>query len=178
MSNVINRTTLEYKVSVDTPEYPEEDWIINPDLSSVESIPKEYWKIVQDDVLEMDQAEKDQVDLNNLPALKDSRFMEIDAKTCSLLLEGFSFDNVYFSLSLAAQTNWNTLKNSQTDFIWPVSITTIDNDTYILTQSNLGAFWSAGRDKTKDHLDSGRVLKKQIKDATTKAEVDSVVDNR
>lgn len=62
MSSVINRTTLAYKTSVNTPDYSETEWIINPDLSGVSEVPQKYWKIVGDDVVEMDQAEKDAVD--------------------------------------------------------------------------------------------------------------------
>jgi len=64
MSNVINRTTKQYKESVNTPDYPVADWIINPDLSALTSVPEKYWKIVGDDVVEMTQTEKDTVDTN------------------------------------------------------------------------------------------------------------------
>jgi hypothetical protein len=59
MANVINRTTLQYLKSVNTPNYPTAAWIINPTLPQI--APK-YWKISGDDVLEMSQAEKDAVD--------------------------------------------------------------------------------------------------------------------
>jgi len=62
MSDVIHRTTLEQRVSVNTPDYPVEEWIINPDLSAVQGVAKKYWKIVGDDVQEMTQTEKDAVD--------------------------------------------------------------------------------------------------------------------
>ena len=62
MANVIHRTTLEQKFSVSTPNFPPGLWIINPNLSSVNGVPKKYWKISGDNVLEMTQAEKDVVD--------------------------------------------------------------------------------------------------------------------
>ena len=65
MANVINRTTLEYLVSVNTPDYPEEEWIINPDLSMVQGVPRKYWKIDVDSVVPMSQEEKDAYDLAN-----------------------------------------------------------------------------------------------------------------
>jgi len=61
MSDVVNRVTGELKKSVNTPDYPTADWIINPDLSSLTSVPNKYWKVSGDDVLEMTQAEKDVV---------------------------------------------------------------------------------------------------------------------
>jgi hypothetical protein len=62
MADVINRLSREYKRSVNTPEYPLADWIINPDLSSVAGVPWKYWKIVGDSVLPMTQEERDIVD--------------------------------------------------------------------------------------------------------------------
>jgi hypothetical protein len=53
MANVLNRTTLEYLQSVNTPDFPEQDWIINPDLSSVEGVSSRYWKIDGDSVIPM-----------------------------------------------------------------------------------------------------------------------------
>jgi hypothetical protein len=62
MGIVINRTTNELLRSVNTPDYPSTDWIQNPDLSSVLNVPKHYWKLVGDSVIEMTQVEKDTVD--------------------------------------------------------------------------------------------------------------------
>ena len=73
MSNVINRVSKNVIYSVNTPDYPEVDWIIDPDLSAVQSVPKKYWKIAGDLVLEMDQSEKDAVDAALLPAAKEER---------------------------------------------------------------------------------------------------------
>jgi hypothetical protein len=64
MANVIHKTSLQYLESVNTPEFPIDDWIINPDLSGLEGIAKRYWKVVGDNVVEMDQSEKDVVDFS------------------------------------------------------------------------------------------------------------------
>jgi len=66
MSSVIHRTTLDYLTSVNTPEYPETDWIINPDVSAVTDVPRKYWKLDGDRVIEMTQSEKDAVDAQEL----------------------------------------------------------------------------------------------------------------
>lgn len=34
---------MQYLESVNTPDYPEADWVINPDLSAVEGVPQGYW---------------------------------------------------------------------------------------------------------------------------------------
>jgi hypothetical protein len=64
MGAVLNKTTMEYRTSVNTPSYSEDTWLINPDLSAVNGVEKKYWKIEGDPevVVEMSQAEKDIVD--------------------------------------------------------------------------------------------------------------------
>ena len=60
MAHVVHRTTVEYRTSVNTPDFDPQDWIINPDLSALLGIvPRVYWKVSGDSVLEMSQAEKD-----------------------------------------------------------------------------------------------------------------------
>ena len=62
MANVLNRTTKAYLTSVNTPDYPVQDWIIDPDVSSVAGFPSYYWTITGDVVTLMSQAERDAVD--------------------------------------------------------------------------------------------------------------------
>lgn len=116
--------------------------------------------------------------VQSLSAKKESRFIEIDIKTGQLIAAGFSFDSQTFSLSANAQANWNTLKSQESEFTWPVEISTADNNTYSLAQVDLSTFWQTGRDTVKGHLDSGRSLKKQVYDAANEAAVDAVVDTR
>ena len=56
MANVINRITKQYLKSVNTPDYPELEWIINPELPDCD--PSE-WVIEDDIVRETTQDEKD-----------------------------------------------------------------------------------------------------------------------
>ena len=62
MADVVNRNSREYLRSVNTPDYPESIWIINPDLSAVAQVPQKYWKIVGDLVVEMTPEEKEIAD--------------------------------------------------------------------------------------------------------------------
>lgn len=85
MANVVNRTTKEYLKSVNTPDYPVSEWIINP---VVPDVPSKYWNISGDTVTEMTQAEKDAVDAAELSqrqqAIRDAlkaRFDEEDDNT-------------------------------------------------------------------------------------------------
>ena len=62
MASVLNRTTKAYRQSANTPDYPTQDWIHNPDMSAVEGFPSKYWIITGDIVTLMDQAARDAVD--------------------------------------------------------------------------------------------------------------------
>ena len=58
MGLVINKTTFAVLKSVNTPDYPEADWLVDPDLSSVEGVDQKYWKIAGGQVVEMNSTEK------------------------------------------------------------------------------------------------------------------------
>jgi hypothetical protein len=68
MANVLNRTTKEFRRSVNTPDYPVENWIINPDLSSLIETDSKYWIVEGDTVRDMTDVEKDVVDANEASA--------------------------------------------------------------------------------------------------------------
>lgn len=68
MADVVNRTTKQYLRSVNTPEYPVVDWIINPDVSALAGVPTKYWVISGDVITEMDQTAKDAVDAAEVAA--------------------------------------------------------------------------------------------------------------
>jgi len=73
MADVLNRATRELRRSVNTPEYPAEDWIINPDLSAVEGYPAKYWLIDGDTVSLMDEAARAAVDEAEAAAAVEAR---------------------------------------------------------------------------------------------------------
>lgn len=178
MARVVNKTTLEHIELANTPDYPTDDWLINPSISIWDTVEKKYTKSDGTDVVEMNAGEKTAVDAAGLGALKIKRYAEIDANTSALIAVGFVFEGKTFSLSIPAQINWNTLKSNESDFSWPVEVTKLNNDSYSLLQNKLVSFWITGRDATVAHLDSGRALKKSIFDAADKAAVDAVVDTR
>jgi hypothetical protein len=62
MANVVNKTTGEFLQSVNTPDFSESEWLINPDISTVRLVPNRYWKVVGTDVVEMSMDEKAAVD--------------------------------------------------------------------------------------------------------------------
>jgi len=74
MAHVVHRTTVEYKASVHTPDYPSATWIIDPDLSALVGVATKYWKVSGESVLEMTQAEKDVVNADNIKGTLKSSF--------------------------------------------------------------------------------------------------------
>ena len=72
MANVLYRTTKEYRTSVNTPDFPIIDWIIDPDVSAVAGWDTKYWVITGDLVTLMDQAARDAVDAQELSDARDN----------------------------------------------------------------------------------------------------------
>lgn len=68
MANVINKTTLEYRESVNTPDFSNLEWIINPNVSEITNqegkiiVPQKYWKLSGNAIVEMTLSEKTKVD--------------------------------------------------------------------------------------------------------------------
>lgn len=178
MANVLHRTTKEYIESANTPEYPESEWIINPDLSNVQGVPNKYWKITGDIVTEMSSTEKDAVFLDDA---KETKKSQVDSRTGQLISQGFVYGGSVFSLSEVAQLNWVGLNHADVKAVisYPLAISTKDDGEYLLTSAvDVTQFFMTGVGVKKAHLDSGRDLKILISQAETLAELDAIVDNR
>ena len=72
MATVLNRTTKQLRRSVNTPDFPSADWIINPDLSAVGNFASKYWTITGDAVSLMPQTERDALDAAEAQAAADA----------------------------------------------------------------------------------------------------------
>ena len=77
MASALHRVTKEYRRSVHTPDFPSADWIINPDLSSVDGWPSRYWSVTGDIVSLMDQASRDALDAAFLETQRDQQAAEL-----------------------------------------------------------------------------------------------------
>lgn len=73
MADVLNRTTLELRQSVHTPDFDPADWLIAPDLSAVAEVAPRYWKLEGDSVVPMTRVERDAVDAQRLADAKTQR---------------------------------------------------------------------------------------------------------
>lgn len=89
MANAIHRTQRDYRgyllrvSSINTPDYSTDDWLVNPDLSSVSGIPEYYWKVTGTppggSVEEMNPSEKSAVDSTRLSDAKVLRKTQLES---------------------------------------------------------------------------------------------------
>jgi len=125
---------------------------------------------------------KQKYDLTDLQQYKDFMFEQIDIKTGALIAAGFAFDAQTFSLSLAAQSNWSNIKTNKAVFsgaaLFPLQISTIDNNIYMLAEVDVDNFYMAGLTAVKTAYTGGSDIKKQVFDAVDIAALDLIEDNR
>jgi hypothetical protein len=92
MAHILNRTTKQLLNSINTPDYSEDDWIINPDLSAVENIPVDYWKIEGNSVIGMNESEKEAIDNSKVSSLKAQKLNQLDIDTTSFITSKYSLE--------------------------------------------------------------------------------------
>jgi hypothetical protein len=99
----------------------------------------------------------------------------VDEETSRLILrKGFDHDGQNFSLSPENREEWAGLKIFENELTWPVAIPTTTNSTYSLQKADLAAFITAGLSTYRGHKHSGRVLKEQIENTSTIAELEAI----
>lgn len=116
----------------------------------------------------------------SLPAYKKEKNLDIDLRSALLIEDGFTYQGKVFSLSTNAQINISALNQTRNDLTYPVTYNTIDDiDTYdVVDAADMNAMYMAALATKKAVLDGGTSLKTQVRQATTKEEVDAVIDNR
>lgn len=105
MANVVNKTTMQYLKSVDTPKYPTEDWWINPELPNCE---QKYWKNKNGNLAEMTQQEKDDKDAE---IAAQQAQVEANAKDIELV-----FDKTLKAFAFCVLDEINILRNWINDY--------------------------------------------------------------
>ena len=125
---------------------------------------------------------KTKYDLTDIPQYKSYLNDKIDNRTSELIALGFTYSTKQFSLSASAQSNLLGLDLSKDDpaLTYPIKYNTIDDlDSYSVPDStDMHSMFLTALATKKGHLDSGTVLKQQVRDATTISELDLVIDNR
>ena len=141
MSDVIHRTNrtrgeLDQELSVSTPSYSIALWIVNPDLSGLAAVPKIYWKVVGDLVVEMGQVEKDSVDAALLSQHNTNVETGIKARLQTPLpLNGLVTSVVVVGLVITVSID-SVLVNDQTTVVADPSLTKMVKVFYIYDQSS------------------------------------------
>ena len=175
-----------------TPDYPTADYLIAPsNVAALEaaSVPEKYWKLngpveTCDNVEEMTAAEKTAVDdsAEYLAPEKARRLAEINDRTDALILLGFEFPAAsgnIFGLTDKDITVWSNLYLAKDLLTFPKIVGTIDFDDYEIADiAAATAFYGTGLATVETHKGAGQVYRKAVRDATTRAEVDAVVDTR
>lgn len=171
MSNVLNKQTFEYRKSVNTVQYMDGSWLINPDLTDVEYVPVKYWKIDGETIVEMSQEEKNIINNSEVEILRNTLIDQIDDKTAELIAEGFYVFSDKFSLSISAQTNAQAvlieLKTSglPDDYILdePIEISMLNGGVvHFNTPAEFYNYWNIGKETIKSHYHAGAMLREQV----------------
>ena len=74
MSTVVNKSTLQVKVSADPAEHDPSEWLIDPTLPDA---PKRHWIVEGDDLREATEEEKGPIDVEYLAEQKELRIQEL-----------------------------------------------------------------------------------------------------
>jgi len=133
--------------------------------------------VYEDLIWTEEQISKQQLDDVWLGFLKNHRYVEIDNRTAELINIGFTFDGHIFSMSLTAQINWSNFPNLP-DQLFPLNVVDANESTYVLALANKLNFYFSALNYKNQFLQSGGVLKAEIKACTTAEEVNAIIDNR
>lgn len=183
MANVVNKQTLEFRESVNTPEYDPSDWLINPDLSAVAGLPHKYWKLDGDSVVGMTLEERDALSLSELDAFKQKWVDQIDVEVEKRIHDGEGFEwppdsSQYFSLSQNAQIKWIGLMVAKDFISFPLTVPTRHDDVFHAIQDATEAqnMYLTATNVVKTYLASATTAKQNVRLATTEAEALNAAD--
>jgi hypothetical protein len=184
MANVINKTTMEVLLSVNTPDFPETEWAINTDISLLETIPKKRLKFDTEfnlvlkspaELVLIDAAELVQIKLDNLSIVNDA------GEAYIIRGPGVEFppgSGKYLSVSQNAQLKWMGLAAVADQWeamgrTYPIRVRTIDDADYIDVPGaeSVRAVFAMMANFISQVLDGSEVVKAAINVATTKEEV-------
>lgn len=183
MANVVNKQTLEFRSSVNTPEYDPAEWLINPDLTAVFGLPHKYWKLDGDSVVGMTLEERDALSLSELDTLKQTLVDQIDIEVEKRIHGGEGFEwppssGQYFSLSANAQNKWIGLMVAKDFISFPLVVPTRHDDVFHAIQNATEAqnMYLTAANTVKTYLALATTAKENIREASTEAEALAAAD--
>lgn len=161
---------------------PEKDYMVNADLSQVAGVNQDDWRVTGEVVGEIDNREvvSGVGDSIWLVENKTKRIDEIDTQTEILIGQGFDYEGSKYSLSPAAQRNQNWYYAAQAEIAFPIEFFKMDNSASIVFANSglMRPFILAAKERIRSLVDGGTALKSAVVAATSKAELDAVIDNR
>jgi hypothetical protein len=183
MSNVINKSTMQVLLSVNTPDFPETEWAINTDISLLETTPKNRLKFDEvfnlvlkppEELAIIDAAEFEQFKLNQLSIVNDA------GEAYIIRGPGVEFppgSGTYLSVSQNAQLKWMGLAVVADQWeamgcTYPIRVRTIDDATYvdIPDAESVRTVFAMMANFISQVLDRSEVVKAAINVATTREE--------
>lgn len=116
----------------------------------------------------------------DLDEVRQDFFELVDRRTFELVEQGFVHQGIRFSCSERAQIRYNGMIQLASGMTYPLEINSLDDTKRLVLESpeETIAFCVAAANHVRNLIDSGTVLKKQACAATTKEEIDAVVDDR
>lgn len=112
-----------------------------------------------------------------LDQLKEERYSQVDQRTGELITQGFPFAGHTFSMSINAQINWSNFPNIP-DALFPLNIMDVNESVFVCSLANKMNFYFTALNWKNQALQSGSILKGQIKACADDACVNAIVDNR
>lgn len=119
---------------------------------------------------------------DSLTCHKKNKFLSIDIRTNELISGGFIYAGKRFSLSQQAQSKMMGVHQIRDDpmLTYPIKWNTNDDNDYydVIDSADMHTFFMTGVSTYKAWVDAGTALKDQVRAATSKEEVDAIIDNR
>lgn len=176
MSDVVHRTTLEIRESVNAPDFAEPTWktVTASEKSAVAGVDPDYRLIDAgtDQLRAMTDAE---ITSNALTAYKTAKMGAVDLECVRRIGLGFTYATKQFSFSLPAQINLNGLRHNQARFIFPIKASTLDNQDSrdIADAADAQAMYETASDAKLALLKDCNTVKHNVRGAVDKAAVDT-----
>lgn len=171
---VVPNKVILYLLSVNTPDYiGQPNTLINPNIPEVV---QKYWKVDNNEVIEMNASEKNAIDL---PSVKLAKIAEIQSKTELEEAKGVPYNNYHFSITASAKTNWLAIVMVKDTLTYPFAAPTGFDAIYSFQNANdvLG-FFGASMSYLQYWEQSNEQLQIAVNSCTTCAEVEAIVDDR
>ncbi len=123
------------------------------------------------------------IQIEVLEELKAFRIKEINDHTHALIHAGFEYpasSSQIFSMNETAQINLEVATRTKSTLTYPMVYSFIDDSgsVSIADSTEMQNMFNDAFAHKRTQLDSGNTLKQSIRDATTKAAIDAVVDSR